>query len=179
MARPVIMNPSDADIEVWEAATPATSWVYVFDRREDRYVQTRVGGRSGSRRLNITRDDRKYNQELLPFENTKDDPFTNGTLRFVESATRDELLDTRYHMTDEQLLTYFDVRDVALFMDAVQDIESEIVLRKLQRMAPNNATVAQVDALNDYIRARYPQGGSQKAVREMEEVGERLGVSDL
>lgn len=179
MARPIIDSKEDADIEVWETATPGTTWVYTWDRREDRYTLTRIGGRSASKRVNITRDDRKYNQERIPDENTNLDPFTNGTLRFVKSASRDELLDTRYHMDDAALVAYFEVRDTDLFMTAVREIESEVVLRKLQRLSPENGTVAQTEALTDYIRVRYPQGGTQRAVREMLEAGDRLDVGEL
>jgi hypothetical protein len=177
MARPVITNKADADIEVWEAATPSTTWVYVFDRREDRYVPTRISGRSGARRLHITRDDRKYNQELLPFENEKNDPFTNGTLRFLDAKTRDEMLDTRYHLTQEQLIAYFDVRDTDLFMEAVREIDSEIVLRRLLVLAPEYGTVNQVEALREHVRLKFPVGGSQLTVREME--GETRSAVDL
>lgn len=175
MARP-LASKGDSEIEVWEATTPSTTWVYVFDRREDRYKPTRVSGRSGARRLNITRDDRKYNQEILPFGNERNDPFTNGTLRFISSATRDEQLDTRYHLTDDQLLAYFEVRDTNLFIEAIREVDSEVILRKLLMLAPEVGTVNQVDALRDFVRQKYPVGGSQLAVREMEDATGRSAV---
>lgn len=179
MGRPVVMNESDNEIEVWEATTPSTTWVLVFDRREDRYKPTRVSGRSGTRRLHITRDDRKYNQEILPFENEKNDPFTNGTLRFVSSATRDEMLDTRYHMTDEELVGFFAARDTDEFMDEVRKIDSEVVLRKLLKLSPEHGTVNMTDTLREHIRTKFPVGGSQLTVREMEATEGGISTIDL
>src|SRR4051812_28214030 len=103
MARPV---PQDEDriMETWEIAVPGTVYVWVYDKRDDSYRKQHVGGKSGSARLHITRGDRKYNQEQIPVENRALDPFTNGALRLIESAERDEALDIRYHYTNEQLV---------------------------------------------------------------------------
>lgn len=164
----------DKVVETWESCIPGTVWVWVYDRREDRYIMQSIGGSTGSRRLHITRDDRKYNQEQVPIENHKLDPFTNGSLRLVEAATRDDSLDQRYHLSNTDLAEMFEVRDINLFTEAITDIDSELVLRRLSDMSEEIGTVAQNEALKELIRLRYPIGGTQKAVQEMIDAGERL-----
>jgi hypothetical protein len=172
MARPV---PSDQDriIETWESVVAGTVYVWVYDRREDKYIKQAVGGRSASKRLHISRDDRKYNQELVPPENRQHDPFTNGALRLKESANRDESLDIRYHYTDEDLKTFFEIRDEALFSEAIEAVESELILRRLEAVAEKEGTVAQHEALREVVRERYPIGGTQRTVAEMYRENER------
>lgn len=165
MARPHARE-EDKVIETWESVIPGTVYVWTYDRRDDRYIKTGCGGRS-SKRLRISRDDRYYNQELIPIENRQHDPFTNGALKLMESATRDETLDERYHLSLQELKQLFEVRDVDLFIEGIKDIDSELVLRRLADIAEEDATVPQRDALKDLIRERYPIGGTQKAVREM------------
>lgn len=166
----------DKVIETWESAIPATVWIWVYDRREDRYNQQAVGGR-GSRRIHLTRDDRKYNQELMPVENEGLDPFTNGSLRLLGAATRDENLDVRYHLTDEELSQFFDVRDPDLFLEGVRDITSELILRRLADLSVSTGTQAQAEALKELVSTRYPIGGTQKTIREMIDAGERIGAT--
>jgi hypothetical protein len=176
MARPV---PQDEDriMETWEIAVPGTVYVWVYDKRDDSYRKQHVGGKSGSARLHITRGDRKYNQEQIPVENRALDPFTNGALRLIESAERDEALDIRYHYTNEQLVEMFEIRDPELFKSEIAEIESELILRRLYAMAEDNGTVTQVEALREVLQDRYPIGGTQKTVREMIEAGERIGAA--
>lgn len=166
MARPEA-RPEDKVIETWESAVPGAVWVWVYDRREDRYMKQACGGRTGSRRLHISRDDRKYNQEQVPIENAKHDVFTNGALRLVDSATRDESLDSRYHFTDVDLGEFFDIRDLALFEEAVRGIGSELILRRLSALSEEVGTMAQNDMLRELLRERYPIGGTQTSVREL------------
>lgn len=172
MTRPVV-SEEDRVVETWESEIAGTVWVWLYDRRDDKYIKQAVGGRSASRRLHITRDDRKYNQELVPPENRQHDPFTNGALRLVEAMTRDETLDMRYHLTDEDLKAFFEVRDDELFLEAVQALESELVMRRLEAVAEKEGTVSQYEAVKALVRDRYPIGGTQRTVREMIEAGER------
>lgn len=178
MVRPAV-SPGDDVIETWEISFPGTVWVWVYDRREDQYKKQQVGHRSGSRMLHITRDDRKYNQELVPMENRHLDPFTNGLLRLLGSGDRDETLDIRYHYADEDLIEMLEIRDVELFREAMQAIESEVILRRLQNFTETHATVAQADVLREIIETRYPVGGTQKTVREMIEAGDRIGAGRI
>lgn len=175
MARPQA-KPADQVIETWEILIAGTIYVWIYDKRDDRYRSQKVSGTSGSSRLHLTRDDRKYNQEILPVENRHLDVFTNGALRLVESSERDEHLDIRYHYTDADLAEMFEVRDPELFLQAVSEIDSELILRRLVAMAEDKATVAQNTALKELVAERYPIGGTQATVREMIEAGERIGA---
>lgn len=178
MVRPKT-TPDGEIIETWQAATAGTTWVWVYDRRDDKYAKKRVGGREGSGVLHLRRDDRKYNQERIPVENRMLDPFTNGALRLIESSTRDESLDVRYHYTDADLMEMFDVRDENLFGELITGIESELIVRRLLGMAEKAGTQAQVQALRDMCDDKWPIGGTQKTVREMIEAGERIGAGQI
>lgn len=178
MTRPEA-SEDDKTIETWETAIAGAVWVWVYDRREDRYISQSVGGKTGSRRLHITRDDRKYNQEQMPYENAHQDPFTNGALRLISAATRDELLDVRYHYTDADLAELFEVRDPHTFMEGVTDIHSELIVRRLLAMAETIGTQAQNQVLKEYVSQKWPIGGTQKTVREMIEAGERMGAERI
>lgn len=178
MARPGTDDEGQI-IETWEATTRATTWVQTWDRRSDGYKATRVGGRSGSRRLTISRDDRRYNQDSIPMENKGLDPFTNGTLRLVDTKNRAEDIDSTYHKSDEELREYFELRDPDAFTDAVGGIESKLVLHRMLALAEVEATVAQLAVVRELINTRWPIGGSQRTYREMEEAGERLGVAQI
>lgn len=179
MVRPVV-RPEDQAVETWEISFPGSIGVWVYDRREDQYKRQTISARSGSKTIHMTRDDRKYNQELIPDENRALDPFTNGQLRLLGSAAdRDENLDVRYHYSDTDLVGMFEVRDVALFQEAMEAIGSEVILRRLQGLADAHATVAQVEVLRDIIERRYPIGGTQRTVREMIEAGDRIGAQRI
>lgn len=173
MARPKI-NDDDSTVESWEITTGGTVWVWTYDRREDRYKKTRVGGRSGSKRLHISRDDRKFNQEAVVDEMAHHDPFTNGTLRLLDASTRDDTLNQRYHLTQEDLLALLEVKDEDLFKGEINDITSELILRRLYSLAEKHAQVWQLEFVRDLIEARYKAGGTQRTVREMIEAGERI-----
>jgi hypothetical protein len=178
MARP----GTDAEgqiTETWEATTRATTWVQTWDRRQDGYKATRVGGRSGSRRLTISRDDRRYNQSLLPLENQGLDPFTNGTLRLIDAKDPADDVDATYHKTDDELREYFELRDLDAFTEAVSGIQSKLMLHRILLIAESEGTVSQLAAVRELMETRYPIGGSQRTYREMEEAGERLGVAQI
>jgi hypothetical protein len=169
----------DKAIETWESVIAGTVFLWVYDRRDDRYHQQAVGGRSAPKRIYMSRDDRKYNQEQVPDENQGLDPFTNGSLRLVAAQTRDENLDERYHRTDSELTELFEVRNLDLFKEAIEDITSELILRRLVALSDENATQAQAEVLKDLVTSRYPIGGTQKTVREMIEAGERIGATRM
>src|SRR4051812_16780617 len=121
--------------EVWEITTPGTVWVWTRDvRNPGQYNKTRVGGRSGgSKRLRITTDERRYNEEQVIDEMLDHNPFRNGTLRLLsidEDVQVDDIV-ANYHLSDDELKQYFDVKDEDLFTEAMKEIESELVLRRL------------------------------------------------
>jgi len=178
MSRPEVAD-EDKIIETWEINTPGTVWVMQFDRREDRYKKTRIGGRSGTRRLYITRDDRKFNQEQIPLENQHLDPFTNGALVLIDAANRDETLDQRYHLNNEALSQYFAISDEDLFREEMESITSELVIRRLAHLGEKEAKQWQSDIIRDIIERKYKAGGTQRTVRELLSAGEQLGLTAL
>ncbi len=169
------MAGDDKIMETWEITTDGTVWVDKMDAREGRYVKTRVGGRQGgSRRLHITRDDRRFNQEQVVEEMKHSDPFTNGALVLV-SAERADDIDSTYHLTTEDLGRLLEIRDTALFESEVSDIKSELILRRLKELGESQATVAQLEFITELIRERYKVGGTQRTVREMMAAGDMAG----
>lgn len=173
MARPKVTE-EDNVIETWEVTTGATVWVSTYDRREDQYKKTRVGGRAGTRRLHISRDDRKYNQESVVEEMVGHDPFTNGTLRLLDASTRDDTLNQRYHLSTEDLLALLEVKEEDLFKTEITEITSELILRRLYGLAEKHAQVWQLEFIRQVIDDRYKAGGTQRTVREILAAGEKL-----
>ncbi len=162
----------DKIIETWLATTPASTFVFTWDRRTGEYEKSRVGG-GASQRLEISRDCRKYNQSRIPPENIHLDPFTNGSLRLIRAATEDETLITKYHSTEEDLLEYFKIQTEDAFAEGINDIDSEVILRRLLQLSEIHGRVWQRDALHALIQKRHPVGGTQRTVREMEEAERR------
>lgn len=166
MARPE--TPVDEKtVESWEAATDVTVWVWVYDKREDKYKKQRVGGRSGSRMLHIRRDDRVFNQEQVVVENKHLDPFTNGLLRLVAGGREDDELDATYHLTVEDLKGMLEIRDEEIFKGEVEGIGSELILRRLKDAAEKHGAVWQLEFIRDVIDDRYKVGGTQRAERDV------------
>lgn len=169
--------------EVWEIMVPGTIWVWTRDVRiPGQYKKTRVGGKSGgSKKLRISTDERRYNEEQVIEEMIDHNPFRNGFMRLVsvdEDAKPDDIL-TNYHLTDKDLIAYFEVKDADVFGEAMKDIESELILRRLYALSVENGSVAQNEILRDLVEARYKQGGTQKTVREMIAAGEMDGGERL
>jgi hypothetical protein len=171
-------QPDEKVIETWEITTEGTIWVWVYDRREDRYVKQRVGGRQGSRRLHISTDDRRYNQENVVDEMKDHDPFINGALRLV-SADRPDDIDSTYHLTADDLRSLLSIRDMALFEEEVRGIRSELIVRRLLEVAETDGTMGQVTFIRELIQQRYKVGGTQRTVQEMIEAGERIAGTAL
>jgi hypothetical protein len=178
-------QPGEKLVEVWEIIIPGTVWVWTYDRRNDKYQKQRVGGRGGggSKRLQISVDDRRFNQQQVVDEMRGYDPFTNGSLRRISGPDldpeEDYLLTDKYHLTDDQLRGLLEVKDEAIFGDEVREIESELILRRLLAVAEKDGTVWQFELLRALVEERYPVGGTQKTVREMMASNELQGGSPL
>lgn len=158
------------NIEVWESVTDGTVWVYVKDPRDPQgYRKARVGGSigGGSRTLRISTDDRRFNQERVVEEMRSHDPFVNGMLRFVSSGPQIDDIDPRYHLADEDLIAMLEVRDQDIFKEAVEEIGSEVVIRRLRAIAERQGTGGQLEIVDNVIDERYRVGHTQKVVREM------------
>jgi len=171
----------ESKLESWEGTTPGTVWVWIYDRRNDSYKKARIGGRGagGTNRINITVGDRRYNQEQVVDEMRANDPFTNGMLirtKGPELTEDDEFLqDTSNHKTNVELLQYFEIRNIDEFKEAIDDIESELILRRLDSLAHNNALASQAQVLRELIDQRYRVGGTQKTVQEMLDANDLQG----
>ena len=164
-------------VETWEITTEGTVWVWLMDPREQRYRKQQVGGRAGgSKRLRISTDDRRYNEEQIVEEMVDHNPFRNGALRIVSTEVIPEDVDTRYHFTTEQLVQLLEVRDEQLFRSEVEDITSELVIRRLKDQAEKTGTVGQLAFLTEIIDTRYRLGGTQRTVEEMLAQSDRSGT---
>jgi hypothetical protein len=163
---------ADKVIERWEITVPGQVAVWTYDKRNDQYVRTTVGGKRGSKTLRISRDDRKYNEENIPDENAKLNPFRNGALRLLTDP--DAELDTRNHYADAELAQLLEERDVDAFQVVLDGIDSELIMRRLVSLAEATGTVAQLDAVRSAVKARWPIGGTQKTIRDMLAAGEKL-----
>lgn len=164
-------------VETWEVVEGAnpTVWVWVSDPREpSRYRKQRVGGPAGgSRRLRISTDDRKYNEEQIIEEMQDHNPFRNGLLQLVSAARSD--VEARHHLGFAELRRILSLREPELFEERVNSIDSELVLRRLKALAESEATVAQLEFVNRVIDERYKAGGTQRTVRELLAAGEQVG----
>lgn len=159
-------------METWEITTQATVWVWLYDRRNDNYKKQKVSGGpgGGSKKLNITVGDRRYNQEMVIDEMKAHDPFTNGTLLRLKGpdlSDEEDLLDVSNHKSNAQLLEFFAITDGPLFDEAIGVLESETLIRRLHSLGKKSALSWQLDAIEAIIDQRYRVGGTQPTVAEM------------
>lgn len=173
------MAAADSEIiESWEITTGGTVWVWTRDARNPGHMQkTRVGGRAGgSRRLRISRDERRYNEEQIIEEMNEHNPFKNGSLKLVSSDDKPaDDVDTTYHLDQADMLALLEVKDEETFKSEIEAIKSELIMRRLYMIAEKNATMAQLTIIREIVDERYKVGGTQRTVREMIETGERVG----
>ena len=155
-------------VEIWEAVTEATVYIHVRDTLNGGWKAKRVGGKGAGRRLQISVEERRYNQDLIPDEGIKFDPFVNGMLICVQG---DEVQGS---MTNDDLLSVLKLDDDDTFVEFINDIESEIVVRRLLAMSEKHASKSRYDSLLDLVDRRYRVGGTQRVVQEMIDAGERL-----
>lgn len=147
-------------LETWEVQVPGTIYVLKLDRRKDEYVKTRLNGTRGPKRVTLTRDDRKYNQEQVRPEYVKHDPFQNGALAQVVDG---ELVG----ITDVELSEMLQVREMADFTDLVSSIDNELTARRLLAVARTEGTLQQYEVVRDHIEDNWKVGGTQPTVEEM------------
>lgn len=169
------------NIETWEVAGEGTCWVWIKDPREGKYVKQRVGGRAGgSRKLHISTDDRRFNEEQVIEEMEQHNVFKNGTLRFISASdVREDDIFTVNQLTVEDMTALLEIKDEDLFREEVGALKSELVMRRLKALAEKQGTVLQNDVINELVEERWKVGGTQKTVRELIEAGERIGGTVL
>lgn len=165
------------NIETWEIASEGTCWVWIKDPREGKYVKQRVGGRAGgSRKLHISTDDRRFNEEQVIEEMEEHNVFKNGTLRFVSASTeRANDIFTVNQLTEADMVALLEIKDEDQFREEVGALKSELVVRRLKALAEKQGTLLQNEVINDIVEATWKVGGTQKTVRELIEAGERIG----
>lgn len=156
--------------ETWEIQIPGSIRIWVMDRRHGGYVTKAVNGRRGKgpRRITLTKDERLYNQELVPQENRRFDPFLNGSLvQIVDGKKQGDL-------TDEAIGAYLELESESAFSEAINDIRGELTHRRLLTLAAHKGRMWQVEMLRELIEDRYPvpAAGSQPVVDQMYAEGE-------
>lgn len=150
--------------EVWEAATEGTTWLHKKNLQvAGTWKQHKVGGR-GSQRITLTVEERLHNQEMMPFENEHMDPFTNGTLIRISPENGDR---SASEVTDAQLLELFEISNDDVFSAEVGEITSEVVLRRLMKLAEKHATMVRYNAVRDMVDDRYKKNKTQTSVADL------------
>lgn len=153
------------DMETWEIQVPGRVTVWKRNRRTGEYDRATVTG-EGPKLLHITKDDRLYNEELIPEENTNLNPFTNGSLARRNGKALEGL-------TTDTLREILSIGSPDAFREALEDhVGNELTIRRLHDLAQTEGTMGQVDALRDVIDEHYKSGGTQRTVREMMEESE-------
>lgn len=147
-------------LETWEIQVPGTIYVLKLDRRRDEYEKVRLNGTKGPKRVTLTRDDRKYNQEQIRPEYRQHDPFANGALAQVVDG---ELVG----ITDVELGEMLQIREMDEFEEFVSSIDNELTARRLLAVARTEGTMAQYEVVRDHIDDNWKVGGTQPTVEEM------------
>jgi hypothetical protein len=161
--------------ETWEATTDGTTWVQVKDPRvAGGWRGQKVGGKS-RKKLNISVEEREFNQELIPEENAHHDPFQNGLLvRIHPKAVEDRGVN---ELDDEQLKEILAVDDDDLFEATVEAIDSEVIVRRLAELGKKGTTYARLQVILDIIEKRYSVGKTSRVVQEaMEDDAKYIGA---
>ena len=143
--------PSQDDIEIWEAVSQSTVWIFQTDRR-GRDVPKAVGGPGNPKRIRITTQDREYNQDQANGVG----PFDNGLLRRVDGSHSEDM--DQPAKTDAQLLGMLqNAEDLEeLLME-----ELEVNVRRLALLAEGDAadkvSMSAAQTIRRVIDARWPK----------------------
>jgi hypothetical protein len=157
--------------EVWEIQIRGTIWTRVRNPETPGTWKTiRANGTRGPKRITLTASERRHNQELIPEENEHLDPFKNGSLKCVQGSPKD----IKTWLDDDDLAAIIALEDDALYEEEVASISMELTLRRLLSLAERSATVPRYEFLRDLVQERYAVGGTQRAVQEMFDAGEKL-----
>lgn len=159
------MTKTDTDVEIWEPTTESAVHVLKRDPRDPTgWRHTKIGGKRGSRRLQLTRDERVHNQDLMAVENRHLDPFRNGQLICLSG----DLVNADGQMSDEDLRELLAIESDDVFLEAVSSLDTEVLLRRLLLQAEEFAVKRRYDMIYNFVADKYRIGYTQKAVREME-----------
>lgn len=160
-----------SETEIWEPTTESAVHVLKKNPQDPTgWRNVKVGGKRGTRRLQLTREEREHNQQMVAIENKHLDPFLNGQLLCIQ-GTPDS---SSAQMSDDQLRELLKIEDDDTFMEAVTDLGSEVLLRRLLLQAEDHATKRRYDMVYDYVSTTFRVGYTQKSVREMESQDESV-----
>lgn len=163
---------SDEDIiEIWEATTDSVVFLNVKDPVKKGWKQVKVT-LQGPKRLQITLEERRFNQSQIPEENLHLDPFSNGQLICVQGEAKGINM-----LTDDDLITILTLEEDAEFETAVSDLDSEVLVRRLLGLAQTRATNTRFEFIRDLVDVRYRVGGTQTTVQQMIDDGEKVAAS--
>lgn len=155
-------------VEIWEAVTESIVFVSVRDTMNGGWKQKKVSTQ-GPKRIQITVEERRFNQDNIPEENLALDPFSNGQLICVQGDAK-----SPYHLTDDDLVTILTLDDEAEFESAIAETTSEVILRRMLNLAQTRASHVRYEFIRDLVDERYRVGGTQKTVQAMIDAGEAL-----
>lgn len=159
--------------EVWELVIPGQVFVEVKDpRHRGSYTQRRVGG-NASRRVQLSVEERLFNQGLVAYGHEDQDVFTNGMMIRILPKTEER---GEYELTDAELVTWLTEDDDDQYDALIREVDSEIILRRMLTLAEKKATKWRYDLLENLIRDRYLVSKSSKVAIEEEVARERAGL---
>lgn len=166
------MTDTVDETEVWEIQIPGTIYAKVRNPEiAGTWKVVKANGTNGPRRLSLTTSERKYNRELIPDENQHLDPFSNGSLRCVVG---EPMNNDKPWLTDADLEAIVRLESDDLYQEEVSSITLELTLRRLLDLCQRIGTVGRYEFVRDLVQERYAVGGTQRAVQEMIDAGEKL-----
>jgi len=149
-------------IETWEISTPGRVWLQTttYSRHNQPVIKDiSLGPNRVGQKLKITQADREMNQERVA--DSAHDPFRNGLLVRVDADQNTDIATASQDaLTAAQLMDIFSKHGNP-FRTAVEAL-GEVPIRRLREMADAvDATVKQVQFLDEVIEERYFKAGSQ------------------
>ena len=167
----------DREIETWKNQSQSTIFVNKFGVGNELLQEGVQPGRSvliSPQERSILNSDRCYAETV--------DPFQNGMLTPVTlAATSGDLADNPNHMTEDEALALFEIRQWKSFEKRISEITSAPLLRRMVATATGeageklNVTMAQVRVLE----ARLAEVEGTSDVVEVETVGEVSSHLDI
>lgn len=149
--------------ELWETTTDGAIWYVITDQR-GREKHKRVGGKAGTR-IRITTADRELNQDNII--DPDKDPWHNGFLKRVDKdQSEDEATATDQALSTEELMALF-AKNGNAFQSAVRGLNERNCRRMLAIAEDVDASVAQVNFLQEHVTSTYRVQGSMPSHDQM------------
>lgn len=145
-------------VELWEVTSDSTVWIQVRDHVNGGWRHQRVGGR-GAKRIQLTVEERRFNQDMIPDENIGLDPFSNGLLRCLQGDG-----DNTNAADEKDLVALVQLEDEDEFRRRVEAIDSEVLLRRVVTVAEKAASNPRYLYVKDVVDRRYRPAKSQPSL---------------